>query len=747
MAETSIATNGSSADNKRDDADPLIEAVDDDSQQNTTATTKAGGYYLRWSRLYKSVEIKESTAGLVRGPIAGPSSSTATKESGQATEASTPPTSLVHEQSRRSSWTLLSPASSMMMLGGGDNHNKNDNHKVILDRVSGCAAPGEVVGLMGPSGSGKTSLLNTLSGRSAYQEGTISINGEVLPNNNSAAAGSMKKLMSKIAYVKQADIFFQHLTVRDQFTYTALLRLPSKRMTTEEKVVEVDRIISLLRLGKVANSPIKMLSGGEKKRVNIGTELLTNPSILLLDEPTSGLDSTSAVSLLQLLHRLAKGDGTAPPKTVITSIHQPSSAVFRAFDRLLLLSDGKVVYFGNPVASLDYLRTQNLACPDGYNAADHWMDVLVIDDSPHDNNNHNTTTSDDDEDEQQGLLPPKTIPRLQLQQAWDNEAVAEQMDAAIEDIGSTNKSGSSVNSLLLDGVDNNGSSGNKYSTSWATQYWVLTHRCMKNSRSAIFTPLNLIKSVCIGLVAGMLWFQLPYTEERVHDRSSYYFFTMTFWVFDSMMGALMAFPAERAVILKERASGSYHLSAYFLAKTTSDAPVRLTLPFLYMVTSYWMAGIDNRFWVFVSSTCCTLLSVVSGEALGLLVGTSIHDMTKALTVMIVSGLFLMLLGGFYVQNIPSFISWVKWFSPFKYAFSASLQLVFQDDVPCDGSGNLEDLCGGGNDYGFAKGSDVVAYLGAEGSIGFNVGMLLVICFVPRYGAYLALRAQKGGERS
>ena len=84
----------------------------------------------------------------------------------------------------------------------------------------------------------------------------------------------MKRLMSKIAYVKQADIFFQHLTVRDQFTYTALLRLPSS-MTTERKVAEVDRIISLLRLTKVENSPIKMLSGGEAKRVNIGTELLT----------------------------------------------------------------------------------------------------------------------------------------------------------------------------------------------------------------------------------------------------------------------------------------------------------------------------------------------------------------------------------------------------------------------------------------------------------------------------------------
>ena len=346
-----------------------------------------------------------------------------------------------------------------------------------------------------------------------------------------------------------------------------------------------------------------------------------------------------------------------------------------------MLSDGKVVYFGGPVESLDYLRTQNLACPDGYNAADHWIDLLVSDDSPEereeiikdtgddkaeiaDDHEVDERENDDNKQELEVLLAStkKILPRIQLQQAWDNEAVAEQMDAAIEDIGTTGKSNTTEASLL----DPNGKNQRtKYNTSWATQYWVLTHRSLKNSRSAIFTPLNLVKSVCIGLVAGLLWWQVEYTEKRVRDLSSYFFFTQTYWVFDSMMGALMAFPAERAVILKERASGSYHLSAYFLAKTSSDAPVRLTLPFLYMCTSFWMAGVSTRFVVFLSSTGCTLLSVMAGEALGLLVGTSIHDLTKALTILIVTGLGLMLLGGFYVQDIPAFVSWVQYVSPFK----------------------------------------------------------------------------------
>jgi ABC-type multidrug transport system ATPase subunit len=258
-----------------------------------------------------------------------------------------------------------------------------------------------------------------------------------------------------------------------------------------------------------------------------------------LDEPTSGLDSTSAVSLLNMLQALARSDN----KTVITSIHQPSSAVFRSFDQLLMLSQGHVVYFGSPVESLGYLRTletslktsnpdadvPELSCPDGYNAADHWMDLLVAD------------TAVEDEREEQLLLENEekpagelrrrrgdqgkhmAHPRFLLQEAWDNDAIAENMDP-----DSTSGANSHNNHYHSDAKESTATSihdlGKKYNTSWATQYYVLTHRALKNSRSAIFTTLNLVKSVCIGAVAGLLWFQMDYTEANVNDIRSYFFF-------------------------------------------------------------------------------------------------------------------------------------------------------------------------------------------------------------------------------
>jgi ABC-type multidrug transport system ATPase subunit/ABC-type multidrug transport system permease subunit len=543
------------------------------------------------------------------------------------------------------------------------------------------------------------------------------VNGTPITGN----AAAMKRLMSKIAYVKQADIFFSHLTVRDQLGYTAFLRLP-QAWSKNKKLEEVERIISLLRLNKVSESPIYMLSGGEKKRVNIGTELLTDPSCLLLDEPTSGLDSTSAVALMKMLQNLAR----TQKKTVITSIHQPNSALFHSFDKVIMLAEGYVVYFGKPVNSLNYLEDQQLTCPNGYNAADHWMDLLVRD-SAIDEEKEQTTRSISSTEHTKAS---RMTTRQQLIDAWDGEAVAELNDMKLKD---NDEETEIVQSFQ------------KYNTSWGAQYRILVHRALKNSRSAIFTPINLIKSAAIGLISGLLWFQLDYTEESVFDRSSYFFFTMTYWVFDSMFGALMAFPSEREVILKERSSGSYHLSAYFLAKTTSEMPVRLVLPLIYMVISFWMAAISPRFDLFVLTTLISLLSVVAGEALGLLVGATIYDMQKAMSVMTVGSLALMLLGGFFVENIPSFLSPFKYMSPFKYSFDASRQLVFDRPIPCDGSGALEDLCGGLS-TGSVPPEDVIDFLNIQGSVGFNVGLLVVIGLVPRYVAYLALKSKKESER-
>ena len=215
-------------------------------------------------------------------------------------------------------------------------------------------------------------------------------------------------------------------------------------------------------------------------------------------------------------------------------------------------------------------------------------------------------------------------------------------------------------------------------------------------------------------------------------------------VFDAMFTAYMAFPLERAIIFKERNSGSYHLSAYFMAKTTSEAPARLALPAIYMVISYWMSGVNNNFGIFVASTCCSLLSVLAGESIGLFLGAAVLDMEKGMVIMTVTALSLMVVGGFFVRNVPSWILWLGYISPFKYSYNSSVQLVFDKPVPCDGSGVLA-ACNGGS-TGYATEEEVLNFLGVEYSAGLNAALLLIMFIVVRVMAFFALKSKKSEER-
>ena len=211
-----------------------------------------------------------------------------------------------------------------------------------------------------------------------------------------------------------------------------------------------------------------------------------------------------------------------------------------------------------------------------------------------------------------------------------------------------------------------------------------------------------------------------------------------------MFTAYMTFPLERAIIFKERSSGAYHLSAYFTAKTTSEAPARLALPAIYMVISYWMSGVNNNFGVFVATTTCSLLSVLAGESIGLFLGAAVLDLEKGMVIMTVAALTLMVVRGFFVRVIPPWLLWLGYLSPFKYSYNSSVQLVFNAPVPCDGSEVLS-VCRGGA-VGYASEADILEFLGVQYSAGLNAVLLFCIFVVIRIMAFFALKSKKATER-
>jgi ABC-type multidrug transport system ATPase subunit len=247
----------------------------------------------------------------------------------------------------------------------GDNFRSNILQDVSLDVPSG-----SVMAVIGGSGSGKTSLLNVIADR--MSSGGLNIDGQVLFNRQP----DLHKV--KNAYVLQQDILQPRLTCKETLHYAGELRLPASVSKQERKEL-VEQIIAELGLKECADTLVgdnehKGLSGGEKRRLSIGIQLLANPSVLFLDEPTTGLDANSAYLLVQTCHKLA-----AKGRTLIMSIHQPRSDIFFLFDKITILSRGQSVFSGEVSNSLDYFGNLGYTFPEHVNPADYLIDLAAID--------------------------------------------------------------------------------------------------------------------------------------------------------------------------------------------------------------------------------------------------------------------------------------------------------------------------------------------------------------------------------
>ena len=244
--------------------------------------------------------------------------------------------------------------------------------RVLLDNVNGWVKPGMLGALMGSSGAGKTTLLDVLAQRKTEGtiKGSITVDGRPLPVSFQRSAG----------YCEQLDVHEPFATVREALEFSALLR-QARDVPREEKMQYVDTIIDLLELHDIADTLIGRVGAGlsveQRKRVTIGVELVSKPSILIfLDEPTSGLDGQSAYNTVRFLRKLADVG-----QAVLVTIHQPSAQLFAEFDTLLLLAKGgKTVYFGdigdNGQTVKDYFGRYGAPCPVNTNPAEHMIDVV-----------------------------------------------------------------------------------------------------------------------------------------------------------------------------------------------------------------------------------------------------------------------------------------------------------------------------------------------------------------------------------
>lgn len=249
--------------------------------------------------------------------------------------------------------------------------------KDILLDVTGIIRHGRVTAIMGASGAGKTSLLNILACRVDRRRGNL-IAGEVLANMRPYSYESFGNFAN---YVMQHDILMQTLTVRETLEFAASLAMS---LPSEQRSAAIEELLRNLKLDKCADvlvggHEVKGISGGEKKRVSIAYELISDPQVVFLDEPTSGLDSLTAYVIVWYMKRLALDRN----KTVAMTIHQPSSEIFELFDDFLLMVAGRLVYQGPARDVSAYFGRMGFPTPQYSNPPDYLMSIM------HDEYSHN----------------------------------------------------------------------------------------------------------------------------------------------------------------------------------------------------------------------------------------------------------------------------------------------------------------------------------------------------------------------
>lgn len=532
----------------------------------------------------------------------------------------------------------------------------------ILHGITGSVNPGEVLALMGPSGSGKTSLLSLLGGRvkDPVPGGSISYNDQPYSKN----------LKSRIGFVTQDDVLFPHLTVRETLTYAALLRLP-KTLSKQEKEQRATDVIYELGLERcqdtmIGGTFVRGISGGERKRVCIGNEIIINPSLLFLDEPTSGLDSTTALRIVQVLHDIAE-DG----KTVITTIHQPSSRLFHKFDKLLLLSKGSMLYFGNASEAMEYFSSIGCSPLIAMNPAEFLLDLA--------NGNLNDVSVPSELEDRVQILgnseretkngkPSPAVVHEYLVESYETRVAENEKKRLLVPIPVAEEVKSKVFSAKRE-----------WGASWRKQFSILFWRGLKERRHDYFSWLRVTQVITTAVILGLLWWQSGgHTATELHDQAGLLFFIAVFWGFFPVFTAIFMFPQERAMLNKERAADMYRLSAYFLARTTSDLPLDLLLPSLFLLVVYFMAGLKHSAEAFFLTMLTVFLCIVAAQGLGIAIGATLMDLKKATTLGSVTVMTFMLAGGYFVKNVPVFISWLRYFSFNYHTYRLLLKVQYED---------------------------------------------------------------------
>ncbi|XP_006624640.1 ATP-binding cassette sub-family G member 1-like [Apis dorsata] len=510
--------------------------------------------------------------------------------------------------------------------------NLKSKTKDILHGVSGEFRAGELIAIMGPSGAGKSTLLNVLAGYTVKGvHGKILINGKVrVPYS--------ERWKRTSCYIQQESLMRIRITVGEAMTLAAHLKL-GYSISSAYKHTQVLELLEMLGLSHCYDTLCGKLSGGQKKRLDIALELLSNPSVLFLDEPTTGLDSSSCSQCIALLKRLANIER----RTVICTIHQPSALLLEMFDAIYAVADGYCIYKGPVKSLLPHMSSIGINCPPYHNPADFLLEVAI----------------------------------------GDYNITVDKLAAAMDTMCKNDKT---IIYTMKPQLDESMKEAPR-SAGFIAQCYLLYKRqllCLK--RDYTLLVVRLLCHLLIGIIFGYLYMGSGYRANGVLANYVYLYGSLLLIVYTGKMAVTLAFPLEMRILTREHFNRWYRLAPYYISMLLVEIPFQASCAATYLVVSYWLTGQPVETPRIISFMVVSIAASLTAQAWGFFIGATTPVNIAVFAGPIIAVLFSVF--GFCIRYIdtPQMFRWMFYISYFRASFHSLLHTVYgfdRMDLKCD----------------------------------------------------------------
>ncbi|XP_063531124.1 ATP-binding cassette sub-family G member 4-like isoform X3 [Cydia strobilella] len=508
--------------------------------------------------------------------------------------------------------------------------------QAILRGACGALRPGRLTFILGPSGAGKTTLLKILAMR-----------------KKAGVQGSLYGTDRNTVLVAQQASLIDTLTGKETLIFAASLKLPNA--TFRERENAIVSVSSQLGMEGVLDTKAGQMSGGERKRLTIACELLTNPLIMLLDEPTSGLDSVSSMSVARALRDVACNG-----RTVACVIHQPSSNLFTSADDVILMAEGRTIYAGAIQDIPDTLAKAGYRCPQYYNMADYLLEIASGD--------HIGNLTYIEQEAKSYTIEMKKIAKNTVLNGNGKGGFYATEDEALLSASPAQPA------RLTAGL-------------WR-QLCALLWRCSIGAlRDVHSTQIRLVCHLLVALLLGALYSGAGASADRIVTNTACLFFFLLFLFFSNAMPTVNTFPAEATVILQEHLNKWYSLTAYCMAKIIIDLPVQLLCATLFLFPAWYLTSQPMEYHrLGLAWAICVLITILA-QTFGLVVGTAC-DVKLGMFLVPAGNIPMLMFSEFFIpyHEMPTYLQPFANMSYFRYAFDAFVQAAYgfgREPLPCN----------------------------------------------------------------